>query len=110
AVIVAEYGEQMLHPDYDQRYLMLHNGVRYEGQPGTSNYKVMRFQTYGQYLPPVDESLLAANEADSKATLALFADEDLASRVTLQWRFSLPLLVIIVALLAVPLSKTNPRQ
>lgn len=110
AVIVAEYGEQMLHPDYDQRYLMLHNGVRYEGQPGTSNYKVMRFQTYGQYLPPIDESLLAANETDSKTTLALFADEDLTSRVTLQWRFSLPLLVIIVALLAVPLSKTNPRQ
>jgi len=28
----------------------------------------------------------------------------------LHWRFSLPVLVLVVTLLAVPLSKTNPRQ
>jgi lipopolysaccharide export system permease protein len=110
AVMLAEYGEQMLHPDYDQRYLMLQNGVRYEGQPGTSNFKIMRFKTYGQYLPPVDSSLVFSSKADAQTTLQLLTATDLASRVTVQWRFSLPLLVIIVALLAVPLSKTNPRQ
>lgn len=109
-VMMAEYGEQMLHPDYDQRYLMLNNGVRYEGRPGTSEFKVMRFKTYGQYLPPVDASLAFSNKADAQTTMQLLAAEDLASRVTVQWRFSLPLLVIIVALLAVPLSRTNPRQ
>lgn len=110
AIMLAEFGEQMLHPDYDQRYLTLHNGVRYEGEPGSSNFKVMRFKTYGQYLPQVDSSLIFSNKADAQTTLQLLQAKDLTSRVTIQWRFSLPLLVIIVALLAVPLSKTNPRQ
>jgi lipopolysaccharide export system permease protein len=48
-VIIAESGEQILHPEYDQRYLILHQGKRYEGRPGSSNYAVMSFETYGQY-------------------------------------------------------------
>src|SRR5690606_25135594 len=31
-------------------------------------------------------------------------------RAALQWRLSLPVLVMVVALMAVPLSRTNPRQ
>lgn len=109
-VILAEYGEQMLHPDYDQRYLMLHKGQRYEGRPGSADFNIMRFERYGQYLPPVDPSLTVSNKADAKTTLQLWQAGDLASLVTLQWRLSLPVLVLVVALLAVPLSKTNPRQ
>lgn len=109
-VIVAESGEQMLHPDYDQRYLMLHKGVRYVGRPGTNDYEVMRFETYGQYLPPVDDALVFSDKTDARTTLDLLTSDDRESRVTLQWRFALPLLVVIVALLAVPLSRTNPRQ
>lgn len=109
AVIVAEAGEQMLHPDYDQRYLVLYNGVRYEGRPGSSNYQIMRFETYGQYLPPADTSVAYPSKSDSRSTQQLFLAEDHAASVTLQWRFSLPLLVVVVALLAVPLSRTNPR-
>jgi lipopolysaccharide export system permease protein len=108
-VIVAESGEQMLHPDYDQRYLMLQKGVRYAGRPGSNNYEVMRFETYGQYLPPADDALVS-DKTDARTTLDLLTSDDRESRVTLQWRFALPLLVIIVALLAVPLSRTNPRQ
>ena len=43
-------------------------------------------------------------------TEALLASEDLKYQATLQWRLSMPLLVLVVAILAVPLSKTNPRQ
>lgn len=110
AIMLAESGAQRVHPDYDQRYLMLENGVRYEGRPGSNDFKVMRFDTYGQYLPTADVSLDFSNTSDVRTTLQLIEAEDRQSRVALQWRFSLPLLVIIVALLAVPLSRTNPRQ
>jgi lipopolysaccharide export system permease protein len=109
-VIIAESGEQILHPDYDQRYLILHQGKRYEGRPGSSSYAVMSFDTYGQYLPPVDPALTLASKTDAMPTAQLMLAEDRESRVTLQWRFAFPLLVVIVALLAVPLSRTNPRQ
>lgn len=110
AVIVAESGQQVVHPTYGQRYLVLHNGYRYEGLPGNNNYKVMRFSTYGAYLTPSDSSAAFTNKADTKTTGELLAAEDLESRVALQWRISMPILVLIVAILAVPLSRTNPRQ
>lgn len=110
AVIVAESGEQTVHPQYGQRYLVLHKGYRYEGLPGSSDYKITRFSTYGAYLTPSDSSAAITNKADAKTTAELMAADDLESRVALQWRISMPLLVMIVALLAVPLSRTNPRQ
>lgn len=109
-VIVAEVGEQKHNPEYDQRYLMLHDGIRYEGSPGSAEYSVMRFKTYGQHMPPMDSSLLYSNKIDARSTRDLYESDDLESQVALQWRISLPLLVIIVAVLAIPLSKTNPRQ
>lgn len=110
AVIVAESGAQTVHPQYGQRYLVLQNGYRYEGLPGSSDYKVTRFSTYGAYLTPSDSSAAFTNKADAKTTTELWATDDLESRVAVQWRVSMPVLVVIVALLAVPLSKTNPRQ
>lgn len=110
AVIVAESGQQMVHPKYGQRYLVLHNGYRYEGLPGNNNYKVMEFGTYGAYLTPADSSAAFTNEADTRTTHELLEADDLESRVALQWRISMPILVLIVAILAVPLSRTNPRQ
>ncbi len=109
-VLVAESGEQMLHPEYDQRYLVLVNGQRFEGRPGDPGFRVMRFERYGQFLPPVDPALTISHKADAKTTAELLAIGDRSSLVTLQWRFSLPILVLVVALLAVPLSRTNPRQ
>jgi lipopolysaccharide export system permease protein len=110
AVIVAEYGEQALHPEYGQRYLMLHNGRRYEGAPGSSDFQVTEFSIYGQYMVPPNIGAGQRNKADAKTTGELWQDDALASRVALQWRFSLPLLVLVVALMAVPLSHTSPRK
>jgi len=110
AVIVAESGAQQLHPEYGQRYLVLKNGYRYEGVPGQSDYQVMQFGTYGAYLTPADSSAALTNEVDAKTTSELLAAGDLESKVAMQWRVSMPLLVLVVALLAVPLSRTNPRS
>lgn len=109
-VIVAETGEQSYIDDYGQRYLVLHNGHRYEGIPGTSEFKITRFDEWGRYLPPTSSEAEFESEADGKTTAQLLAADDLESKAALQWRISMPLMVLIATLLAVPLSKTNPRQ
>jgi lipopolysaccharide export system permease protein len=43
-------------------------------------------------------------------TSSLLGSDDIRSKTELQWRLSLPLLVFIVTLMAVPLSRVNPRQ
>src|SRR5690606_19310032 len=107
AIAVAEYGTQNVHPDYQQRYLQLFNGVRYQGQPGSLEYQVTRFDLFAQHLPEPDVSSGYQSAADARSTADLWADSSLASQAVLQWRLSLPLLVVVVALMAVPLSRTN---
>ena len=45
AVIVAEEAEQVNHEEYNQRYLILQNGRRYDGTPGSLGYRVTSFKT-----------------------------------------------------------------
>ena len=40
----------------------------------------------------------------------LWSSSNIKDRAELQWRFTLPLATIIVAVMALPLSRTNPRS
>ena len=49
-------------------------------------------------------------DRDALSNSVLIHSDDLRMRAELEWRLSLPLLVFIVTLMAVPLSRVNPRQ
>ena len=108
SVLVAERGRQEIQPD-GSRYLILENGYRYDGNPGQANYRAIQYDTYGVLLPRPEVSV-ELSERESMPTLDLLGSDDIRLQSELQWRLSLPLLVFIVTLLAVPLSKVNPRQ
>ncbi|MCP8898751.1 LPS export ABC transporter permease LptF [Gilvimarinus xylanilyticus] len=110
SVSLAEKGSQVIHPEYGARYLLLHDGMRYQGLPGNADYRVTEFETLGQYLPPPAASESFSLEADGRDTLSLIAEDSLESQAALQWRLSMPLLVLVIAVMAVPLSRTSPRQ
>lgn len=109
-ILLARRGDQQEHADYGKRYLVLSDGYQYEGKPGTADFRVTHFASYGQYMPPVVISSDTESEADAKPTMELLASDDREMRTTLQWRLSLPIMVFVVAFLAIPFSKTNPRQ
>ncbi|WP_339545608.1 LPS export ABC transporter permease LptF [Pseudomonas sp. RA_35y_Pfl2_P32] len=108
SVLVAEKGRQEIKPD-GNRYLILDNGYRYDGNPGQANYRIIKYDTYGVLLPKPDVSD-EVTDRDAISTAKLLGSDDVRSRAELQWRLSLPLLVFIVTLMAVPLSRVNPRQ
>ncbi|KQO42641.1 LPS export ABC transporter permease LptF [Pseudomonas chengduensis] len=107
-VLVAESGRQEIQED-GSRYLILENGYRYDGEPGEADYRAIQYDTYGVLLPK-PEVAIEASEREATPTRELFGSDDPRMQAELQWRLSLPLLVFIVTLLAVPLSKVNPRQ
>ncbi|MBU2887331.1 LPS export ABC transporter permease LptF [Gilvimarinus agarilyticus] len=109
-IAVAQSGNQFFHPQYNQRFLELHHGVRYQGVPGSAAFQVTEFERLGQFVPEPEVTAAQTNEADSKTTLSLLSATDAPSQVALQWRLSMPIMVLVVALIAVPLSRTNPRQ
>ncbi|WP_160106699.1 LPS export ABC transporter permease LptF [Pseudomonas izuensis] len=108
SVLVAEKGRQEIRPD-GNRYLILDNGYRYDGNPGQADYRAIKYDEYGVLLPKPDVSD-EVTDRDAMTTRALIGSDDIRLRAELQWRISLPLLVFVVTLMAVPLSRVNPRQ
>jgi lipopolysaccharide export system permease protein len=108
SVLVAESGRQEVHAD-GSRYLILQNGYRYDGNPGQANYRAIQYETYGVLLPK-PQLTAEVTELEAQPTLELFGKDDPKQRTELQWRLSIPVLVFVVTLLAVPLSRVNPRQ
>ncbi|MDH4555217.1 LPS export ABC transporter permease LptF [Pseudomonas sp. BN417] len=107
-VLVAEKGRQHIQPD-GSRYLILQNGYRYDGNPGKADYRIIHYETYGVLLPKPEISS-EIGEREAVPTSELIGSTDPRYQAELQWRLSIPLLVFIVTLLAVPLSRVNPRQ
>ncbi|WP_428820669.1 LPS export ABC transporter permease LptF [Microbulbifer sp. MCCC 1A16149] len=109
-VTVAREGVQQIDPESGLRYLVLRDGYRYEGVPGQSDYRQMAFDSYEVLLEIPRLRSKASEKLQSMSTAALWKSDNPRERVNLHWRFSLPILVLVVAILAVPLSRTNPRQ
>lgn len=108
SVLVAERGRQLIQAD-GSRYLILEDGHRYDGNPGQADYRVTRYQRHGVLLPrPTVSDELGARGATP--TRQLLGSTQPAEQAELQWRLSIPLLVFVVTLLAVPLARVNPRQ
>lgn len=90
-------------------YLVLKQGYRYQGKPGTGDYHIIKFAEYGravqQQMAPASSELLRTKQSSTLAESS--ALEDLAE---LQWRLSIPLSVPLLALLAIPLARVSPRH
>lgn len=109
AIVVAESGEKSSSGETGQEFLVLKNGVRYEGQPGRADYTETTFGEYGVRLKP-PEIISGVTKASAKPTSELMQSGNQVDQAQLHWRFSLPILALVVTLLAVPLSQVNPRQ
>jgi lipopolysaccharide export system permease protein len=108
-LVVADRGRQQKTEDGSESFLVLDKGYRVEGVPGTHDYQITHFEEYGSRLEdrkPIEEDL----ETNALTTAELLASKDPKLQAALQWRLSTPFMVLVVTLLAVPLSRTNPRQ
>lgn len=106
-VMVAKRGFMQTAENGD-RFLVLLNGRRYEGTPGTTDYKISEFERYAMRIES-REARAAAPSAKSLPTLALLRDPNPLNQGELAWRIGLPLSALILAMLAIPLSFVNPR-
>lgn len=108
-VVIAERGEQVASDDPDVRMLVLYNGRRYEGIPGTSQFRVVEFAEHG-----IPYQLPSLNPPDprprARPVAQLLASNDLEEIAELQWRIGVPLSTLLLGFLAVPLSRTRPRE
>ncbi|MDF0752504.1 LPS export ABC transporter permease LptF [Marinobacter sp. 71-i] len=107
-IITAREGSQFVDDETGSRFLVLEEGARFEGLPGRLDYDVTGFDAYGLKIRSGSAGEKELEEGLS--TSALMASDNPEHRAMLHWRFTLPLIVPIVTLLAVRLSRVNPRQ
>lgn len=110
SLMTAREGETIVDKLSGRRYLVLTDGHQYHGTPGQSNYEVVSFRSYAQFLPDNNYTTKTRDVIDAMTTTELLSSGSPEAYSALQWRLSMPLLVMIVALLAVPLSRTQPRR
>ncbi|MFL0810691.1 MAG: LPS export ABC transporter permease LptF [Agarilytica sp.] len=110
SILVAQSGETVIDTEFGQKFLLLKNGRRYKGRPGDADYEVVEFEEFYQFLPEPDYDIAKRKATDGMSTMALYQDGSPLAKATLQWRLSLPILVLVVGMLAFPLSRTKARQ
>lgn len=108
-VLSAESGHYQVNPETGDRYLVLENGQRYEGQPGDAQFKIIHFKEHG-LLVEEHAVVASARKLIAYPTPALLAHPRRYEIAELQWRIAMPLATVLLAALAVPLSRTSPRQ
>ncbi|MEI6414222.1 MAG: LPS export ABC transporter permease LptF [Pseudomonadota bacterium] len=108
-IISADSAYQMPDPSSGDRFLMLLNGLRYEGTPGQQDFKLIHYDSYLLRLARLDDAILQIRRS-GLATGMLLASASLQDRAELQDRLSYPLAVLTLTLMAIPLSRSLPRQ
>lgn len=109
SVISSEFGRQYTEKETGDRFIVLHNGSRYENDHSKGNSAVIKFKEHGIRIKEHDAREIRYKHK-STPSIDLYKSGKLADMAELQSRISSAILCIVLALLAVPLSKTSPRQ
>lgn len=109
-IITAHSGYQMIDNKTGDRFFVTENGQRYQGLPGQKNFSIVQFERYGIRIESHASAL--ANQEQTISTWSLWRHplNLKAAYAELQWRFAMPLSVLILGLLAIPLSRVKPRH
>ena len=92
-----------------EQTFVLYDGHRYEGIPGSGEFRIIEFSEGG--IPvPLGNLVANADKSEMKSTRQLLESGSRADLSELQWRFSTPTMALVLMLIAVPLAKLRPRQ
>ena len=91
------------------RMVTFYDGVLYDGWPGEAELRIVRFAEHG--IPAImPDTNAGAAKMDAASSLDLWRQSDPESMLELQRRLSAPLILLVLAVLALPLSRRLPRQ
>lgn len=106
---LAERARMAMGADGLAQAVVLFNGRRYEGEPGSARYQLLSFEEQNIPLAAASGTDRGAG-LDGEPTSALLGATTLPERAELQWRLGLPIMAFVLALLAIPLGRLRPRQ
>ncbi len=107
-VVAASQGHTEVAENGD-RFVVLTDGRRYEGNAGEKAYRVMEFERYAIRMETAEMRGIDISPR-MLSTWTLLKEQTDANMGELLWRIGVPLSAFTLAILAIPLSLVNPRS
>lgn len=106
-LIVAAQAKQTYN-QHGQLVLLLEHGYRYERSHAALDYVITQFEQHSLHIPSNFANI--GRDHKSLSSVELWQSEQTLHQAELHWRLGLPIAVILLSALAVPISRTTPRQ
>lgn len=107
-LITASMGQHTYDNATHNHFVTLKDGQRYEGIPGTANFTIAKFDSYT--LRVIESTNQVQDARSARGSTELYRSTDVKDQAELWERVSYPISLITLMLVAIPLSKSLPRQ
>ena len=108
-IAVAARARHEVSADGKLHVVTLYDGERYEGVPGSNEFRIVRFAT--NVIPVrVNSRIDARSRLESLPSAGLLEADSGERHAEFHWRLATPIMLCVLAMLAVPLARLRPRQ
>ncbi|MFO7858697.1 MAG: LPS export ABC transporter permease LptF [Ectothiorhodospiraceae bacterium] len=108
-LMAAPEGYVEVDPESGDQYLILLDGHRYDGLPGQNQWRSYDYALHAVRVAEGEPPSVGIDR-DGRRTRSLWRSGDPRDLSELQWRLSMPVMVLTLGLLAIPLSRSSPRD
>ena len=105
----AKFGRHRTDEKSGDLFLIVGPGERYEGVPGKRDYTIIEFERHGILLEKKKDKNNGIS-IEAREPGQLWKSKHVRHRTEIHWRIAIPVVMIVLAFLAVPLSYIAPRQ
>ncbi len=91
-----------------EQLFILYDGRRYEGVPGTPNWRIVEFREHGIPVRLPEAKAGKEQDRDRRARRRCWRRTMPKDRAELAWRTAVPVMALVLMVLAVPLAKLAP--
>lgn len=105
----AERGRFDIESETGDKYLVLEDGYRYEGNAGDLDFRIVEYATHSMLIER-GESVQVREKHKSLPTSVLWERGEPQDLAEIQWRVSSAIMTVILSVIAITLAHTGPRQ
>lgn len=105
----AERGRFDIESETGDKYLVLEDGYRYEGNAGDLDFRIAEYATHSMLIER-GESVQVREKHKSLPTAVLWERGEPQDLAEIQWRVSSAVMTVILSVIAITLAHTGPRQ
>jgi lipopolysaccharide export system permease protein len=107
-LVLAGRGRHEFNPGTGEHFLTLSDGRRFQGHPGSGTFSLTEFGSYT--LRIAESEVRRGDKRSAKPTAELYRSPQVEDRAEFWERISYPVSLVTLTLIAIPLSRSLPRQ